>query len=67
MLKFRPSAKRIKNWVNLLRRDSRGAVAVEYGLLAAMIGIALIGMLTVNGVTEQNNENFSTLSSAMRN
>ena len=35
--------------VRRLRRDKRGATAIEYGLIAALIVVALIGGLTSLG------------------
>ncbi|RME41093.1 MAG: Flp family type IVb pilin [Planctomycetota bacterium] len=32
-----------------LRKDSRGATAIEYGLIAALVAIAAIGALTALG------------------
>ena len=35
-------------------KDDRGATAIEYGLLAALLGVALIGAFTALGDTIQN-------------
>ena len=32
------------------RRSEAGATAIEYGLIAALIGVSLIGVLTIVGV-----------------
>ena len=42
----RPSLSILKR----LCRDERGATAMEYGLIVALIALALIGTLTVIGV-----------------
>ena len=33
-----------------LRRDQRGATAIEYGLIAALIAVAAVGGMTTMGV-----------------
>ncbi|MCA9471385.1 MAG: Flp family type IVb pilin [Nitrospirales bacterium] len=43
--------------------DERGATALEYGLLAALIAAVIIGAVTVLGQTVANT--FNTLSSSM--
>ena len=35
--------------LNRFRRDESGATAIEYGLIAALIAVALIGVLTTMG------------------
>ena len=32
-----------------LRRDNRGATAIEYGLIVALIGVAIMGALSTLG------------------
>ncbi|MFM6930728.1 MAG: Flp family type IVb pilin [Novosphingobium sp.] len=44
-------------------RDSEGATAIEYGLIAALIAVAI--MTTVGGLGTQLNKTFSKTSSAM--
>ena len=44
-------------------RDSEGATAIEYGLIAALIAVAI--MSTVGGLGTQLNKTFSKTSSAM--
>lgn len=48
---------------NLLR-DDRGATAIEYGLIAALIAVAV--MTTVSGLGSQLNTTFSKTSSQLR-
>ena len=36
-----------KNFVNKIWRDESGATAIEYGLLAALIAVAIIGTVTL--------------------
>lgn len=40
-------------FVNRLLRDTRGATAVEYGLIVSLIVIAMVGAL--RGVADENN------------
>jgi pilus assembly protein Flp/PilA len=35
--------------VRRLRRDKRGATAIEYGLIVALIGVAIMGALSALG------------------
>lgn len=46
-----------------LLRDREGATAIEYGLIAALIAVAI--MSTVGGLGTQLNKTFSKTSSAM--
>ena len=48
---------------NLLNRDDRGATAVEYGLMVALIAVVIIGAVTLLG---QNLLNiFNTVAAAV--
>jgi pilus assembly protein Flp/PilA len=47
-----------------LMRDRRGATAIEYGLIAALIAVAAIGAMTALGNTL--NTTFSNVSSNMK-
>ena len=49
--------------ITSLLRDKAGATAIEYGLLAALLGVALI--TTFNGFENQMSLTFNTTSSAM--
>ena len=40
---------RLATKIRMLRDDRRGATAVEYGIIAAGISVAIIGSLTVVG------------------
>ena len=46
-----------------LLRDSKGATAIEYGLIAALLGVALI--VSFNGFENQMSSTFNVTSSAM--
>ena len=39
----------IRNYLRTLRADDRGATAIEYGLIAALIVVAMIGGLKTLG------------------
>ena len=51
---------------NRFRRDAAGATAIEYGLIAALIAVALIGVLTTMGgsLGDTFTENANTIDSA---
>ncbi len=57
MLKLYVAAK------NALARDDRGATAVEYGLIVALIAAVIIGVVAILG--KQVSDAFSTVSSQM--
>jgi pilus assembly protein Flp/PilA len=53
--------------MDIVRRfinDDRGATAIEYGLIAAGISIAIIAV--VNGLGTQLNSTFSSISSQLK-
>lgn len=41
-------------FMNKVRRNEEGATAIEYGLIAALVALALIGALTAFGGSLQN-------------
>jgi pilus assembly protein Flp/PilA len=51
-------------FLNQIVRDTRGATAIEYGLIAALIAVAV--MTTVSGLGSQLNTTFSKTSSQLR-
>ncbi len=53
----------MKNLVARFVKDQSGATAIEYGLIAALIGVAIIGGATVLG--SKLNTTFSTISSKL--
>ena len=53
----------IMKFINKLIRDEAGATAIEYGLIAALIAVAI--MTTVGGLGTQLNQTFSKTSSGM--
>jgi pilus assembly protein Flp/PilA len=50
-------------FIRNLVRDTRGATAIEYGLIAALIAVAI--MTTIGGLGSQLNSTFSATSSQM--
>lgn len=53
----------MRNALLKLLRDNSGATAIEYGLIAALISVAIITVLTAVG--GQLNSTFSKVSSAL--
>ncbi|MCW1402868.1 Flp family type IVb pilin [Novosphingobium sp. MW5] len=51
------------SFVTKILRDEAGATAIEYGLIAALIAVAI--MTTIGGLGEELNKTFSKTSSAM--
>jgi pilus assembly protein Flp/PilA len=51
-----------KRFVKLMN-DSKGATAIEYGLIAALIAVAAIGAL--RGIGTKLNTTFTTVNSAL--
>jgi pilus assembly protein Flp/PilA len=39
----------LASFLAMLRRDEKGATAIEYGLIAALIAVVIIGALTAVG------------------
>jgi pilus assembly protein Flp/PilA len=54
----------MKNLVSRFVKDESGATAIEYGLIAAGIAIAII--TAVQGVGTKLSGNFSTISSSLK-
>ena len=50
-------------FINNLFRDEAGATAIEYGLIAALIAVAI--MSTIGGLGTELDKTFSKTSSAM--
>ncbi|CAI9413100.1 hypothetical protein ANOBCDAF_02857 [Pleomorphomonas sp. T1.2MG-36] len=46
-------------------RNTEGATAIEYGILVMMIGLALIGMMTLTDVSGSMSNTFEYLASKM--
>jgi pilus assembly protein Flp/PilA len=54
----------MKNLVSRFVKDESGATAIEYGLIAAGIAIAII--TAVNGVGSKLSTNFGTISTSLK-
>ena len=54
----------MKNLVSRFVKDESGATAIEYGLIAAGIAIAII--TAVNGVGSKLSANFTTISASLK-
>jgi pilus assembly protein Flp/PilA len=54
----------LMNAITQLLRDNRGATAVEYGLIAALIVVTI--MLTVQGVANETNAMWSNVGTTMQ-
>jgi pilus assembly protein Flp/PilA len=54
----------MKNIVSRFVKDESGATAIEYGLIAAGIAIAII--TAVNGVGSKLSANFNTISTSLK-
>lgn len=65
MMRLTDAVIRSRQFAGRLKTDRSGAVAIEYGFLAAMLAVALIGMASMSGVTDSTNENMGTLSEAI--
>lgn len=54
---------RLSTTATRLLRDRRGVTAIEYGLIAALIAVAIIGILTAIG--NQLKNTFDSVNSAL--
>jgi pilus assembly protein Flp/PilA len=54
----------MKNLMSGFVRDESGATAIEYGLIAALISVVIIGVLTVVG--NNLNSKFKTIGEALK-
>ena len=41
--------RRLSGWVNDFREDESGATAIEYGLIAALVAVGIIGAMVTFG------------------
>jgi len=60
----KPSGEAMRAMLSAFLRDESGATAIEYGLIAAGIAIAII--TAVNGVGSGLNTNFGTISTSLK-
>jgi pilus assembly protein Flp/PilA len=54
----------MKNIISRFVKDERGVTAIEYGLLASLIAVAII--TTVTGVGTNLNAKFTAISTALK-
>ena len=54
----------MKNSISRLVRDESGATAIEYGLIAAGISVAIIAV--VNGLGTKLNDTFTSVSTQLK-
>ena len=54
----------MKNYIARFAKDESGATAIEYGLIAALIAVGIIGAAKVLGT--QISGTFNTVSTAMK-
>jgi pilus assembly protein Flp/PilA len=54
----------MKNLISRFVKDESGATAIEYGLIAAGISLAIIAM--VNGIGTNLNAKFSSINSSLK-
>ncbi|WP_026296835.1 Flp family type IVb pilin [Hirschia maritima] len=53
----------MKNLLNKFFKDESGATAIEYGLIAALVSVAIIGGVTTIG--SESAESFTTVGTAI--
>ncbi len=53
--------------LNAFLRDIGGATAVEYGIILMMVGLALLGMMSLTDVSNQIDNTFNYISDTMSN
>jgi pilus assembly protein Flp/PilA len=58
-----PGDRKMKKFLNRVRKDESGATAIEYGLIAALIAVVLITALTSLGTNMSSR--FTTIASAI--
>lgn len=51
--------------LDALLRDTSGATAIEYGILVMMIGLALLGMITLTDISNRINNTFNYVANTM--
>jgi len=61
MAEKRPEKRRLDAFL----RDAEGATAIEYGILMMMVGLALLGMVSLSDVSNQLDNTFNTISNTL--
>ncbi len=54
-----------QRWVHAFLRDTGGATAIEYGILVMMIGLALLGMISLTDVTNRIDNTFYEIANTL--
>jgi pilus assembly protein Flp/PilA len=54
----------MKTFIKMLKKDEKGATAIEYGLIAALIAVAAI--TAMQGLGNQLSNTFTTVSTKMK-
>ena len=62
-VKFRSQPRRLPKWAAAFREDESGATAIEYGLIVALIFLAIVGSIRVytNSTSDMYGEISTTL------
>lgn len=63
--KFHMARRRLGDLVDAFRHDEEGATAIEYGLIIALIFLAVVA--AVRGYTETTNEMYKTIEDTLEN
>ncbi|WP_036838579.1 Flp family type IVb pilin [Pleomorphomonas oryzae] len=61
MAEKRPEQRRLDAFL----RDTEGATAIEYGILLMMVGLALIGMVSLTDVANRIDNTFNYVSDTL--
>ncbi len=59
-----PAEAKLKHYISKFLSDESGATAIEYGLIAAGIALAIIAV--VNGLGSKLNDQFTSISSSLK-
>lgn len=61
MAEKRPEQRRLDAFL----RDTEGATAIEYGIIVMMIGLALLGMVSLTDVANRIDNTFNDISNTL--
>jgi Flp pilus assembly pilin Flp len=61
MAEKRPEKRRLDAFL----RDAEGATAIEYGILMMMVGLALLGMVSLTDVANHIDNTFNSISDTL--
>ncbi|MBS1168431.1 MAG: Flp/Fap pilin component [Proteobacteria bacterium] len=54
-----------QRWVYAFLRDTEGATAIEYGVLLMMVGLALLGIVSLTDVSNHLSNTFNFVSDTL--